>query len=360
MQNQKLSLTVIIFIISILSVYTQSNSINIVKEYYPQIYNSIKTETEKQWSNDKKILNTIMEGQARAFLEMAESQTQIDPVAMTNALLYGSLPNEEEYNRRIIDDLNITNPYPLLKCNWSIVKTQYEKTKNIIPGTHSDKNMPKPMPSENMDKFKDEIYGGGIRSSKKSKATGKASGLAKNREFYKGGISLDLGLSSITGLSDWDRNANPGKLFEASFWLRNNWSNSYFLSVHYSSAFIHHSVTDNYNNKTGNLDQFTQNAYLYFGFYYHLSSSTTLLLGLGGFAGVNLATDKAAYIVEEVDIHPNSNDLSEFNYGLSGLLAIQVNRYEFALRPNWGLADMSRDSYGFKSRTISLSIGYLF
>lgn len=360
MQNQKLSLTVIIFILSILSVYTQSNSINIVKEYYPQIYNSIKTETEKQWSNDKNLLNAVMERQARAFLEMAESQTQIAPVAMTNALLYGSLPNEEEYNRRIIDDLNITNPYPLLKCNWSIVKTQYEKTKNIISGTHSDKNKSKPMPSENMDKFKDEIYGGGIKSSKKSKATGKASGLAKNREFYKGGISLDLGLSSITGLSDWDRNVNPGKLIEASFWLRNNWSNSYFLSVHYSSAFIHHSVTDNYNNKTGNLDQFTQNAYLYFGFYHHLSSSTTLLLGLGGFAGVNLATDKAAYIVEEADIHPNSNDLSEFNYGLSGLLAIQVNRYEFALRPNWGLADMSRDSYGFKSRTISLSIGYLF
>ena len=360
MQNQKLSLTVIIFILSILSVYAQSNSINIVKRYYPQIYNSIKTETEKQWSNDKNLLNAVMEGQARAFLEMAESQTKIDPVAMTNALLYGSLPNEEEYNRRIIDDLNINNPYPLLKCNWSIVKTQYEKTKNIIADTGSAKNTSKPMSLKNINRYKDEIYGNEIRFSAKSKATGKASRSAKNREFYKGGLSLDLGLSSITSLSDWDNNANPGKLIEVSGWLRSDCSNSFFLMTQFSTAFIHHPITDYYNNKTGNLNQFNLNTYLYFGFYHHLSASTTLLFGLGGFAGVNLATDKAAHIVDEADIHPNSNDLSEFNYGLSGSLAIQVNRYEFALRPNWGFADMSRGGYGFKSRTISLSVGYLF
>lgn len=359
MQNQKLSLTVIIFILSILSVYTQSNSINIVKEYYPQIYNSIKTETEKQWSNDKNLLNAVMEGQARAFLEMAESQRQIDPVAMTNALLYGSLPNEEEYNRRIIDDLNITNPYPLLKCNWSIVKTQYEKTKNIISGTHSDKNKSKPMPSENMDKFKDEIYGGESKHSKKKETDKNTFISGKEIKFYTGGASLDFIRSTITGLNNWWRNANPGKGLEFRFWGRQPFGKAFFAMSEMSANFIHHSINDSYNELNGSVNQSYLKTSLFLGIYPHLSPTTTLIIGAGGFVGMNFSTS-SQYGRDDSDAYPSSEDLDIFNYGFSGLIGIQYKRYEFAFRGDWGMADMSRDDFNFKSRTIAISVGYLF
>ncbi len=358
MQNLKLSLT-IIFILTILSAYSQSNSIDIVKKNYPQIYNSIKIEAEKQWSNDKNVLNAVMEGQARVFLEMAESQSKIDPVAMTNALLYGSLPNQEEYNRRIIDDLSIKNPYPLLRCNWHRVKEEYDKTKNIIADTDSANNTSKPMSSKNIDKFKDEIYGKGSKYSKKEETNKNSIISGKEKEFYAGGVSLDFIRSTITGLNDWGRNANPGKGLEFRFWGRQPFGKTFFAMSEMSANFIHHSIDDSYNELNGSLNQSYLKTSLFFGIYPHLSPTTTLIIGVGGFVGMNFSTS-SQYDRDELDAYPSSEDLETFNYGFSGLIGIQYKRYEFAFRGDWGMADMSRDHFNFKSRTIALSVGYLF
>lgn len=100
------ALLIVFIVFGFLQIRAQSNSIDIVRKYYPQIYTSIKNEARKQWKDDERVLKAVMEGQTKAFIEIAEAQKNIDPIAMANSLLYGSITNEEGYNRTILDDLS--------------------------------------------------------------------------------------------------------------------------------------------------------------------------------------------------------------------------------------------------------------
>ncbi|PXV63344.1 hypothetical protein CLV62_11461 [Dysgonomonas alginatilytica] len=356
MGTKQLSLTTI-FILFVLSVYSQSDNINIVKKYYPQIYTSIKNEADKQWVKDQKILKAIIEGQATSFIQIAESQAKIDPIAMTNALLFGSLDGEEEYNKTILDDLRIENPYPLLRCNWYKVKDQYDKTKNIK--TSADIFVPdnqKTAVTENNDIYKDEIYGKErIYSKNKNSSIS-----TKDRKFYESGLGLGLGLSTISNLSDWGTNANPGTITEIRGWVKMpNKKQRFFGLMELSIGYIHHSLYDFYYNTNSNIDQFYIGTRMMYGYHKNLSPTTSFSIGLGGFLIVNMLSNENKY-KKEKNGSPTSNFLKDINGGLSALFAFEKGRYEFALIPDWGLADMSRDGSDFKSRTISLSISYLF
>lgn len=360
METKKLVLTAILILIG-LSVYSQSKNIDIVKEYYPHIYISIKNEAEKDKLKNKAALTSQMEQQSTAFLQIAESKILIDPDAMTDALLLESLNGEREYNRSVIDDLDIKNPYPLLRCNWYGVKTHYDKIKNSkAPYTTPLTTNTKTTESVNTDKYQDEIYGNERKYSTGNKNVSTPVTPPKDKDETNWGISANIGLSSITNLKNWDRNAKSGKALGVRFWGRNYHGSMFFIMAEVSFDFIHHSIYDSYTNKEGNLNQSYMNTRLIYGIYRDLSPSTTLLFGFGGFAGVNFSTKHTGEGIDDYEIFPSNNALTEFNYGLSGLLGIRWNRYEFALRPDWGLADISRDGLGFKSRTISLSVGYLF
>lgn len=353
--KRKNTLLILFIIWGTLQSWADPSNLEVVRKFYPQIYTSIEEEAMKQWANDPKILIFVMEGQADAFIQIAESQARIDHVAMTNSLLYGSIKNEEEYNRGIIDDLSIENPYPLLRCDWYIVKTRYEKTKNIQPQTNHQPN--NSQTQEKKPFGNDGIYTSIDANTKKDTKNNTYS--KKERKFYAGGTSFDFILSNITGLNDWGDNANPGKGLEFRVWGRQPFGKTFFGMTEFSVNFIHHSIDDSFNHINGNLNQaYFKTAFLS-GIYQHLSSTTTLIIGIGGFTGLNFST-VSQYDRDEQDAYPSSEDLKRFNYGFSGLTGIQCKRYEFALRGDWGMGDMSRDDFNFKTRTISISVGYLF
>lgn len=116
----------LILCISSFSVWGQSDNLNVVRNHYPEIYTSIQQSIGQQW-DDPQVKQTVLEGQAKAFLALAESQNPMDSGVLAEAILNNSLPNMKEYNTRILNDLSIENPFPLLKCDWFKVKAYYDR-----------------------------------------------------------------------------------------------------------------------------------------------------------------------------------------------------------------------------------------
>jgi|GEM_PF-4275387 len=125
MKINNVFLTVILCFFS-LSVWGQSDNLNVVRTHYPEIYNSIQDAARQQW-DDAQVRQAVMEGQAKAFLALAESQDPMESGVLAEAILNNSLPNQKEYNTRILNDLSIENPFPLLRCDWFKVKAYYDR-----------------------------------------------------------------------------------------------------------------------------------------------------------------------------------------------------------------------------------------
>lgn len=116
----------LILCISSLSVWGQSDNLNVVRNHYPEIYTSIQQSAGQQW-DDPQVKQAVIEGQAKAFLALAESQNPMDSGVLAEAILNNSLPNMKDHNTRILNDLSIDNPFPLLKCDWFKVKAYYDR-----------------------------------------------------------------------------------------------------------------------------------------------------------------------------------------------------------------------------------------
>lgn len=117
------------FILAIFAVYTafasaQQREGHHIMMQYPEVYNSINIYVNSN-INDPKMANIAKNEQYRAFLDLAESQQTIDDEAMTKAILKWSIGNEVDYNKSIIENVNIINPFPYLRCNWYAVKNEY-------------------------------------------------------------------------------------------------------------------------------------------------------------------------------------------------------------------------------------------
>lgn len=95
---------------------------------YPEVYQSINAYVDQ---NVRGQMNAqAKQEQYTAFLDLAESTEQVQDEAMTNAILKWSLKSETAYNRNIIDDQSIENPFPFLRCNWYAVRAEYGKAIN--------------------------------------------------------------------------------------------------------------------------------------------------------------------------------------------------------------------------------------
>jgi len=116
----------VIFCFFTLSVWAQSDNLDVVKNHYPEVYASIQDAARQQW-DDAQVRQAVVEGQAKAFLALAESQEPMNSGVLAEAILNNSLPNQKENNTRILNDLSIENPFPLLKCDWFKVKAYYDR-----------------------------------------------------------------------------------------------------------------------------------------------------------------------------------------------------------------------------------------
>lgn len=115
-----------IFCIFTLSAWAQSDNLSVVRDHYPEIYASIQDAARQQW-DDAQVRQAVMEGQAQAFLALAESQDPMDSGVLAEAILNNSLPGQREHNTKILNDLSIENPFPLLKADWFKAKTFYDR-----------------------------------------------------------------------------------------------------------------------------------------------------------------------------------------------------------------------------------------
>jgi len=126
MKITNLIITFVFLAISLPAWCQQTDYLSIVQQYYPQIYTTIQETVGKQW-DDAQVRRTVMEGQAKAFIEIAESQVPMNETLLAEAIINNSLPGMKEYNTRVLDDLSIENPYPILKCDWFKVKGYYDR-----------------------------------------------------------------------------------------------------------------------------------------------------------------------------------------------------------------------------------------
>ncbi len=349
MKTSKAFLSLILFSISILS-WGQTQSIEIVKKNYPQIYTSIVQEANNQWGNDEKMKLSVIDGQAKAFLYFAESSETIDNEAMTQAIVNNSLPGTKSYNTNVINDLSIPDPFPLLKCDWYKVKASYEKninSSNHRPSYSANRNSSAsydqdantanddypPMRTER--RRRDSYYSENLSNEPRTK-------------LFNIGVTARAGISWMLN-TDSELDSYPGVAaetgisaifrFKGGFYIQNDLTVQY-LENNFEYDSYHSSYYDYYDYTIGlwNL-QYA----MYFGFYKNINSKVRLLGGLGPYAAWTFSTD-------DVDSRYSSKyDYSSyyednFTFGIGTMFGIELKKFQFGIYPSIGLTSTEDSS----------------
>lgn len=340
MESKKLILTTILALL-ILAVHAQSDTTAIVREHYPLIYKTIQQESERSFPNNIDLRTSNIDLESKYFLRIAESRKPLDAVALTEALLYGSIAGEEQHNIGIINDTDIENPYPLLRCNWYVVNKEYGKL------------------SKN--------WGENLLDGKATLLNNKIPKAANDTEKLKIGamsVYASAGITYLRPVKGFQTIENSGMFFDLGWSVKGGGDNVFLMwqnSLEFVSYYSIYKQLESLGNTyfIAKRNEFNLTGYLYYGGYFHVSNSSMILIAGGAGGGLSLfnykwMTNNKAYPAEE------SSKKIYSNWALSGLVAFQHRRSEFTVRYNWGVNHISIFEKLSQSRTLILSVGYLF
>ncbi|MDL2214969.1 hypothetical protein LJC00_02125 [Dysgonomonas sp. OttesenSCG-928-M03] len=367
MNIRKYILSSIFFILS-LSLWSQMRDLDIVKKNYPEVYSSIVKNVEEQWTNDRTIRQAVIEGQARSFLDLMDIREPIDEEAMTDAILSGSLKGEQEYNMGIIDDLSIKNPFPLLRCDWYKVKSEYYKAKSptknsLVKQNNYNRSYGEPNYSKNRAEIR---YGVKL-------AFGTATMNINDKFRKQTGLDNKYGFLADIGL--------VAQLKKKNMFLQGELSA--IMTTYRFSGYSADEETNDYYDYTSEASLGYLKALCYIGINKNINSKINFIIGAGPYVAYKFKidgeyeyywdeewedwNDYAAQLPNNVTLRNvgSSEDISEedlrnIDFGLSALIGVEFSQFQISVQPSFGLIDMSKDKLGMKTFGIQLSAAYFF
>lgn len=331
--RSKITLAFTLFI-SVLFANEYTDNVEIVRQYYPNVYKSIEDQSQQKWGNLPEKRTQMFNEQINAFLSIAESNSIINESALTDAILKYSLPNERDNNEKIVDDLSIDNPFPYLMCDWINVKNEYLKSGNKLEQLQIKQVRDyKPM---NV----------GIRL---GLGMGKMNGVDKVE-----GVTSDLGVA-----------VDFGVVFIYQ-------KNDFFLQSEVLASLLMSEVKKG--SESHRLNPVSLYLQVHAGLDKEINKDLNFVIGVGGFGGyINTTTRSSDYYDYDYDyyrdittrnsddsFYPQEEDFKKFNYGVSALVGLEYKSMQFSVIPSLGLADLSKDGLGFKTRGLVFSATFLF
>lgn len=387
---RKKSILTILFFVYFVSAYTQASYyLDVVKKDYPQVYQSIAESVYQQWpeAKDSNIRLIAMQAQAKVFLEVAEQNQPIDENAMTNSILKNSLKGQEEYNRQIVEDESIKNPFAFLRCDWYRVKSDYFSTRNGVklpPTVRERETVPTKKTIAQVESKQTEVSENSYYTSSDKKESLWSSSY---------GVKLALGGASFSTSSKFKQVTElDSKLgFSAEIGvIRRFQRKSFFIQGELSVQMANYRFSDNkyYGSDESNTKKENYNdptlgyikAQLYTGINTKIDRNINLVAGVGPYVAYKFNLDGKFYynyyweriygdgyyngtIHDQIGLRPkvsDNSDIRNFDFGLSAMLGLEIDDLQFTVQPSMGLLDLNKYDLGMKTFSIQFTTAFFF
>jgi len=353
---KKYILIILAILPAFIPILAQMNETDTVKKYYPEVYVSIENLATELYADNPNLVKQVINGHSKAFLGIAETTEPIDENAMTNSILRYSLKGQYAYNKQIIGDLSIENPFPYLRCNWYMVRKEYEETKNII-----DNGENSPMHLYYPDKNPYSGYEVPDLEDSKRKEQKKKIGPDKKKNKFRKGIKFNIGTTYYTD-SEMKREASSGIKYSSNidvgyvfnFQEKGGFFHQYEITI-FSIDFM--KVNDMYYSESFTLYRMGGKISAIAGFYHQFSPKIKLTGSAGLFGSYHSSAEKNDY---DTDYYPDSDNLAALNYGIAVSFGLESKESQFTIAFNIGLNDLSKDKFDLRSRSLQLSYAFIF
>lgn len=318
------------------NIIAQNKKSEIVNKNYPSVYRNIVQLAESSWGSQPDFKEKMIVSQSEAFLSIAEPKTQLDSQILLDAIMDNSLNGEAGYNKQILDDQNIQNAYPLLKCNWFLVKEQYEnrsnsqldidKTDYLERIQYETKPVFQDLPDEGQTKVDKSVHFG---------------------------FRVGYGISSLKNLDKYFE-TKTSRVMDYAIIINGKISKLLFIQTDLFVDVFRIKIDGKNTNEESRLRYDRIGIQPFIGIYKDLSKDRMLMLGAGGFYSMRVASSR------NFKFRMLRDEIGVSNYGVSGMAAFQSKHFQVSLVGNWGMKDISISAYGFKSRSAYLTVAYLF
>jgi len=316
---------------------SQINETDTVKKYYPDVYTNIRDLALELYADNPDLVKQVINGHSKAFLDIAETTDPVNDNAMTNALLRHSLKGQYAYNKRIIDDISIENPFPYLRCNWYMVLKEYEETKYLIGEKEEKLNVER---TSSKDPYYPEKDVGNSREDKQ-----------KNLFL---GIKVGMGKLLLDNFGEFSQyKTNIYDAYQLSFFLKGK-SNLVFFQTEIECKHTKLAVNREFFEGAYSRLTYIGTSFI-LGLEHQLSRSTSVFYGAGGFFDMRIPTTKMRKIP-----HNYSYRIDDLNYGFAASLGLEISRIQISLKGLWGMHDISETGINVKTRSLFMSIAYKF
>ena len=124
--------------------FSQTRNISTVRTQYPEVYNSIEASAKRQWGDNDKVVQSVVEGQVDAFISILDLNDS-ESVEFTDAIIKNSLPDTKDQNIRAIKNYRGTDLFYNLKCDWYNVESDYRKSNKMKASSDTIKNTSAPI-----------------------------------------------------------------------------------------------------------------------------------------------------------------------------------------------------------------------